>query len=47
MLDEPATAQALASFLLRGVHCGAIAAGEIRILTGSDLDTITGLVTRT
>ena len=46
VLDEPATAQALASFLLRGVHCGAVAAGEIRILTGSDLDTITRLATR-
>jgi citrate lyase beta subunit len=46
VLDEPATAQALAAFLLRGVHCGAIAAGEIRILTGSDLDTITRLATR-
>jgi citrate lyase beta subunit len=47
VLDEPATAQALASFLLRGVHCGAIAVGEIRILTGGDLDTITRLATRT
>ena len=46
VLDEPATAQALASFLLRGVHCGAIAVGEIKILTGSDLDTITRLATR-
>src|ERR671916_1371195 len=47
VLDEPATAQALASFLLRGVHCGAIAVGEIPLLTGSDLDTITRLATRT
>ena len=46
VLDEPATAQALASFLLRGVHCGAVAVGEIKILTGSDLDTITRLATR-
>src|SRR5829696_9004914 len=36
VLDEPATAQALAAFLLRGVHCGAITVGEIPILTGSD-----------
>jgi citrate lyase beta subunit len=47
VLDDPATAQALATFLLRGVYCGAIAAGEIRILTGSDLDTIVGLASRT
>ena len=39
--------QALATFLLRGVYCGAIAAGEIRILTGSDLDAIVRLATRT
>jgi hypothetical protein len=46
VLDEPATAQALAAFLLRGVHCGAITVGEIPVLTGSDLDTITRLATR-
>ena len=46
MLDEPATAQALAAFLLRGVHCGAIAVGEIKVLTGSDLDTVTRLASR-
>jgi citrate lyase beta subunit len=46
VLDEPATAQALATFLLRGVHCGAIEAGEIRVLTGSDLDTIARLAAR-
>ena len=46
VLDEPATAQALASFLLRGVRCGAISVGEIPILTGSDLDTITRLAAR-
>ena len=43
---DPATAQTLASFLLRGVHCGAIAVGEIRVLTGTDLDTITRLAIR-
>ncbi|MFC3447804.1 DUF6986 family protein [Amycolatopsis speibonae] len=29
VLDEPATAQALASFLLRGLDCGALDAGEL------------------
>jgi citrate lyase beta subunit len=43
VLDEPATARALAGFLLRGVHCGAIGAGEIPILTGADLPTLTTL----
>ena len=46
VLDEPATAQALAAFLLRGVHCGAVAAGEVRELAGADLATITRLATR-
>jgi citrate lyase beta subunit len=45
VLDEPATARALASFLIRGVDCGAIEAGEIRILTGTDLGTIEQLTT--
>ena len=30
VLDEPATAQALAGFLLRGVRCGAVAPGELQ-----------------
>ena len=38
VLDEPATARALAGFLLRGVNCGAIGAGEIPILTGPAAD---------
>ena len=46
VLDEPATAQALAGFLLRGVRCGAVAAGEIPALTGTDLETITALAAR-
>jgi citrate lyase beta subunit len=46
VLDEPATAQALAGFLLRGVRCGAVAPGEVQALTGSDLGTITALATR-
>ena len=43
VLDEPATARALAGFLLRGVHCGAIGAGEIPVLTGADLQIIATL----
>ncbi len=37
VLDEPATAQALASFLLRGLDCGAVDAGELSF-TRSELD---------
>jgi hypothetical protein len=46
VLDEPATAQALATFLLRGVHCGAVAEEEIAQLTGATLNTITLLAAR-
>ncbi|WP_409490240.1 DUF6986 family protein [Amycolatopsis sp. cmx-11-12] len=37
VLDEPATAQALASFLLRGLDCGAVDAGELTF-SRSELD---------
>jgi hypothetical protein len=33
VLDEPATARALAAFVLRGVQCGAVGADEVRRLT--------------
>ena len=46
VLDEPATAQALAAFLLRGVHCRAVAEDEITKLTGATLDTISSLAAR-
>jgi citrate lyase beta subunit len=46
VLDEPATAQALAGFLLRGVRCGAVSAGEVPALTGSDIETITAIAAR-
>ncbi len=42
-MDEPATAQALAAFLLRGIHCGAVSADEVRSLTGAELDAVTAL----
>ena len=35
-LDEPATAAALAAFVLRGVECGAVAADEVGTLAGID-----------
>ena len=36
VLDEPATARALARFVLRGVLCGAVAEEELRARTGLD-----------
>ena len=36
VLDEPATAQALAGFLVRGLDCGAVDEAETRALTGLD-----------
>jgi hypothetical protein len=35
-LDEPATARALASFLLRGLDCGALDQGEVTAATSLD-----------
>jgi hypothetical protein len=46
VLDEPATAQALAAFLLRAVHCGAVRADEVGALTGADLPVVTVLADR-
>ncbi|MGH8828066.1 MAG: DUF6986 family protein, partial [Jiangellaceae bacterium] len=37
VLDEPATARALAGFLRRGVQCGAVEPGEAEALTGVEL----------
>ena len=45
-LDEPATAQALAAFLVRGAHCGAVTADEVAALTGSDLAAVAALADR-
>ncbi|WP_020671209.1 DUF6986 family protein [Amycolatopsis nigrescens] len=36
ILDEPATAQALATYLVRGLDCGALDAPEVRELSGLD-----------
>jgi hypothetical protein len=36
VLDEPATAKALAGFLVRGLDCGALTSDEVTRLTGLD-----------
>ena len=36
VLDEPATARALAGFVRRGVQCGALTADEVEADTGFD-----------
>jgi hypothetical protein len=36
VMDEPATARALADFVVRGLDCGAVDAGEVEALTGID-----------
>ncbi|SDJ99426.1 HpcH/HpaI aldolase/citrate lyase family protein [Nocardioides sp. YR527] len=45
-LDEPATAAALAAFVLRGVECGAVAADEVESLAGIDLAKLAELARR-
>lgn len=47
VLDEPATARALADFLLRGLDCGALADDEVRTATGLDRGRLAGLARRT
>jgi hypothetical protein len=45
-LDEPATAAAMAGFLLRGVECGAVDAAELDELVGVDPDALAVLAKR-
>ncbi|MFE7227061.1 DUF6986 family protein [Nocardioides sp. NPDC057577] len=45
-LDEPATAAALAAFVLRGVECGAVAVDEVERLAGIDLAKLAELARR-
>jgi len=45
-LDEPATAAALAGFVLRGLECGAVDAAEIDALIGVDLEGLARLARR-
>ena len=46
VLDEPATAQALAGFVARGLDCGAVDATEVQALTGLDRTVIDGYARR-
>ncbi len=46
VLDEPATAQALAAFVLRGMHCGAVSSQEVASKVGADTATLEMLVLR-
>lgn len=43
VMDEPATARALAWFVLRSVQCGAIGADEVRADIGIEVDALTAL----
>jgi citrate lyase beta subunit len=43
VMDEPATARALAAFVLRGVQCGAVGNEEIQALAGVELSQLTAL----
>ncbi|MBT2512510.1 aldolase [Arthrobacter sp. ISL-30] len=43
VMDEPATARALAGFILRGVQCGAVGDEEVRALAGVGLPQLTAL----
>jgi citrate lyase beta subunit len=45
-MDEPATAVALAGFVLRGVDCGAVNEAEVDTLTGLDLARLSELARR-
>jgi hypothetical protein len=47
VMDEPATAQALAATVLRGVHCGAVDPDEVERLTGVPQARLEALVRRT
>ena len=43
ILDEPATARALADFVLRALHCGATSAAEVEAATGLPADALAKL----
>jgi len=45
-LDEPATAAALAGFVLRGLECGAVDSAEVDELIGVDIDGLARLARR-
>ncbi|MCU1518048.1 MAG: aldolase [Pseudarthrobacter sp.] len=43
VMDEPATARALAAFVLRGVQCGAVGDDEVKALAGVGVPQLTAL----
>ncbi len=43
VMDEPATARALAAFVLRGVQCGAVGSDEVQALAGVGIPQLTAL----
>ena len=47
ILDEPATARALADFVLRGLDCGAVSSGEVRASGLVDIHVLAALAHRT
>ena len=44
--DEPATARAMAAFLLRGLDCGAMTDAEVATASGLNLNKLTELAGR-
>jgi len=46
VLDEPATAQALATFVRRGIHCGAVTLDEVQSRAGFGFDILDNLAAR-
>ena len=46
VMDEPATAQALAAFVTRGLHCGALDETEVVEATGVGRDALDALARR-
>jgi hypothetical protein len=44
VLDEPATARALAGFLLRGIQCGALEGEDIQTASGVDTAALSALI---
>jgi len=46
VLDEPATARALATVVLRGLDCGALDVAEVESATGLDRTALDGLAGR-
>ena len=43
VMDEPASARALAAFVLRGLQCGAVGAAEVKLLAGLEIPRLRSL----